>query len=152
MPMAKKRDFYHVSLKAILKNKDGKSLILKADGNGTFAGFYDLPGGRIDEDEFAVALPEILKREIIEELGEVEISISEIPVGVGRHCIKKEHANSDKDIHVFYVFYEVELKTGNVSISDEHEGFEWVDLNDIELEKYFTSGILEGMKMHLECV
>lgn len=148
--MSKQRDFYHISLKAILKNKNGEVLILKADNNGTFTGFYDLPGGRIDEDEFAAPLSEILKREIDEEIGEAEISINEIPVSVGRHCIKKEHANSEKDIHVFYVFYEVQLETGNVSISEEHEGFEWIDLNKIELKKYFTSGILEGVKMYLK--
>lgn len=148
--MPKQRDFYHVSLKAILKNKDGEVLVLKADSNGTFAGFYDLPGGRIDEDEFAVPLPEILKREIIEEIGEAEISINEIPVGVGRHCIKKEHTESGKDTHVFYVLYEVQLETGNVNISNEHEAFEWIDLNKIELEKYFTSGLLDGVKMYLK--
>lgn len=144
--MSKQRDFYHISLKAILKNKNGEVLVLKADSNGTFAGFYDLPGGRIDEDEFAIPLSEILKREITEEIGEAEISINEIPVGVGRHCIKKEHANSEKDIRVFYVLYEVGLETGNVNISDEHEGFEWVNLNKIEIEKYFTSGLLDGVR------
>lgn len=147
--VSKKRDFYHVSLKAILKNKEGEVLVLKADSNGTFASFYDLPGGRIDEGEFAVPLSEILKREIVEEIGEAEILINKTPVGIGRHCIKKEHANSEKDIHVLYVFYEVQLETGNVNISDEHEGFEWVDLNNIELGKYFTSGLLEGVKMYL---
>lgn len=148
--MSKQRDFYHVSLKAILKNKNGEVLVLKADSNGTFAGFYDLPGGRIDEDEFTTPLSEILKREIAEEIGEAEILINGIPVGIGRHCIKKEHANSEKDVHVFYVVYEVQLETGNVNISEEHEGFEWIDLNKIELEKYFTSGLLEGVKMYLK--
>lgn len=143
------QDFYHVSLKAILKNAQGKVLVLKADSQGTFAGFYDLPGGRIDEEEFLVPLPEILKREIAEEIGTAEIEINETPVAVGRHCIKKEHANSEKDIHVLYVFYEAELKGGGVKISDEHESFEWVDLQAIELEKYFTSGMLEGIKMYL---
>lgn len=147
--MSKQRDFYHISLKAILKNKNGEALILKADSNGTLAGFYDLPGGRIDEDEFATPLPEILKREIIEEIGEADFEINETPVAVGRHCIKKEHANSEKDVHVFYVFYEVQLETGNVNISDEHEGFEWVDLKKIELKRYFTTAMLEGIKMYL---
>ena len=67
--MLKQRDFYHVSLKAILKNKAGEILILKARQQGTFSGFYDLPGGRIDEDEFSKSLLEILKREISEESG-----------------------------------------------------------------------------------
>ncbi len=148
--MSKIRDFYHVSLKAILKNKKGEVLILKADSEGTFAGFYDLPGGRIDEDEFSVPLPEILKREILEEIGNVTVQINEIPVAVGRHLIKKEHAHSEKDIPVLYVFYEVNLKNDSeIFISEEHEGFQWVELRELELEKYFTSGILDGVKMYL---
>ena len=35
-----KQDFYHVSLKAILKNAQGGVLILKADSQGTFAGSF----------------------------------------------------------------------------------------------------------------
>jgi 8-oxo-dGTP diphosphatase len=145
-----KRDFYNVSLKAILKNAEGKVLILKADSVGTFAGFYDLPGGRIDEDEFSVPLVEILKREIAEETGIDGMQINDVPVAVGRHCIKADEASDFKDIHIFYVFYEVQIKSNDVAISDEHEGFEWVDLKSIELEKYFISGILEGIRMYLK--
>ena len=148
--MPKQRDFYHVSLKAILKNADGNILILKADNQGTFAGFYDLPGGRIDEDEFSVPLIEVLKREIAEEIGNADMKIKETPVAVSRHCIKKEHTSLGKDIHVLYVFYEANVDEANIKISNEHEGFEWVDLGKIELEKYFTSGILEGIKMYLK--
>jgi 8-oxo-dGTP pyrophosphatase MutT (NUDIX family) len=148
--MLKQRDFYHVSLKAILKNKDSKVLILKARQSGTFSGFYDLPGGRIDEDEFSKSLPEILRREISEESGITDITVSAVPVATGRHCIKKEHSKTEKDIHVFYVFFEVQLKSGDVSISHEHENHAWINLNDIILEEYFTSGILEGMKMYLK--
>jgi 8-oxo-dGTP pyrophosphatase MutT (NUDIX family) len=147
--MSKPRDFYQISLKAILRNTKGQVLILKALGHGTFAGFYDLPGGRIDEDEFSTSLAEVLKREVIEETGLTNFEINENPVAVGRHCIKKEHAKSEKDIHVLYVFYEVDLKEYAVKISAEHEGFEWIDLESADLEKYFTSGILDGLKMYL---
>lgn len=134
-----------------MKNKDGEVLILKADSNGTFAGFYDLPGGRIDEDEFSMPLLEILKREIVEETGIEDVTIEKVPVAVGRHCISaKKFPKLEKDIHVLYVFYEAHIDSGKIEISGEHEGFEWVDLENIELESYFTSGILEGVKMYME--
>ena len=69
--MLKEKDFYQVSLKALIKNQEGKVLALKAVDTGSFAGFYDLPGGRIDMDEFHTAYIDILKREIAEELGVV---------------------------------------------------------------------------------
>ena len=61
-------DFYQVSLKAILKNVEGSVLVLKADFEGPLSGYYDLPGGRIDESEFDIPLLDILKREIREEI------------------------------------------------------------------------------------
>ena len=50
-----KRDWYQVSLKLILKNKKGEVLVLKTLETGNFAGYHDLPGGRIDTDEFVVS-------------------------------------------------------------------------------------------------
>ena len=53
-----------VSLKLILKNAEGKVLALEAQGNGPMADYYDLPGGRIDEDEIEVPFTKIFEREI----------------------------------------------------------------------------------------
>ncbi|OGY44437.1 MAG: hypothetical protein A2729_02120 [Candidatus Buchananbacteria bacterium RIFCSPHIGHO2_01_FULL_39_14] len=39
---------YQISLKALLKNNQGRYLILKSMPNSPhFVGYYDLPGGRI---------------------------------------------------------------------------------------------------------
>lgn len=148
--MSKQQDFYQISLKVILKNAQGEMLILETDYGSTFAGFHDLPGGRINKDEFSVPLLEIIKREISEEIGNIDIVINEIPVAIGRHHVKKEHTRSKNDFHLLYVFYEARMNGGDITLSDEHEGFKWIDPEKIELEKYFTSGILEGMKMYLK--
>lgn len=145
-----KQDYYHVSLKAILKNAEGKILALKAVEDGSLGGFYDLPGGRMDEDEFATPFAEILEREIREEVGDVKFSVEDAPVALGRHLIPKENIRQEKDIHVLLVFFEAEYVEGDIKISDEHIGFEWIDLRTAELEKYFTSGILEGIRMYLK--
>ncbi len=105
--MAKERGIYQVSLKLLLKNNKGEILALKAADNGSYAGYHDLPGGRIDADEFNTDFTEIIEREVKEEIGDIKIS-------------------------------------------DEHSNFKWLNLKDIKLEEYFTSGILEGVKMYCD--
>lgn len=147
--MAKENDFYQVSLKVILKNEKGEILALGGLAGGSYDCFYDLPGGRIDKNEFNVKLPEIISREIKEEIGDIEFSLNEAPVAVGRHLLKPHISFESEDTHVLYLFFEAQYLGGEISTSDEHDGFKWLDLGTIKSEDYFTSGILEGMKMYL---
>lgn len=147
--MKKEKNFYQISLKLFLKNQKGGILALKAVEDGTFAGYYDLPGGRIDADEFHVPFVEILKREVVEEIGPVIISIDPKPVSLGRHLILPQFNSAGKNIHVLYVFFEGNYRSGNISISAEHTDYAWLDLNKIDPKQYFTSGILEGVQMYL---
>ncbi|MEK7629346.1 MAG: NUDIX domain-containing protein [Patescibacteria group bacterium] len=146
--MKKEKGIYQVSLKLLLKNDKNEVLILKAADNGSYAGYYDLPGGRIDANEFEVDFLEIIKREIKEEIGEIEFNIHSKPVAVGRHLIPASMTISGKDIQVLYLFFEAEYLGGNIKISNEHTDSKWLNLKDVELDKYFTSGILEGIKMY----
>ncbi len=150
--MQLERDFYQISLKLILKNKQGETLVLKAVENGSYEGFYDLPGGRINVDEFEIDFLEILKRELREEIGKVTFSADTKPVALGRHLIPAQFSDEKKDKHVLYVFFEGQYIEGEVKISEEHAAFQWLDLDKIELEEYFSSGILEGIKMYLKLV
>ena len=138
------KDFYQISLKIILKNDKNEILILKDLETSSFAGFYDLPGGRIDKDEFSTPFPEIIKREIKEECGNIKILLNKTPVATGRHLISKE-----KEIHVLYLFFEARLLEGKIIISDEHEEYKWIKLDEINPEEYFKSGILEGIEMYI---
>ena len=147
--MPKKKDYYQVSLKLILKNNQGEILGLKADSKGSMAGYYDLPGGRIDTDEFKKPLDQIIKREVAEETGNLEFELVPKPVAVGRHLIPAAMTSEKKDIHVCYIFYEAKYLNGNVKISCEHTGCTWLKLSTDHLDRLFTSGILEGMKMYL---
>jgi len=140
--MQKEKDKYQVSLKLILKNSNGEILALNAAENCSFIGYYDLPGGRIDTDEFATGLDQILAREVKEELGEVRFDLSFKPVAVGRHQI----VNGTR---VVYIFFEAKYLGGQIVTSNEHQGFKWLDLKNIELTKYFKSGILDGIRMYL---
>lgn len=146
-----KNDFYQVSLKLILKNKRGETLILKAAHKGSYVGFYDLPGGRIKIAEFQTPLEKLLIREVKEELGaDVKYKFTLKPVALGRHLIPAAIIKKPNDIHVLYVFFEAEYLAGKIILSKEHLSLRWVNLNKIRLEKYFTSGILEGIRMYLK--
>jgi 8-oxo-dGTP diphosphatase len=147
--MKKEKDFYQVSLKLFLKNKKGEVLVLKAVDNGSFAGYYDLPGGRIHTDEFKTDFIDILKREVKEEIGNLNFNINNKPAAVGRHLISASVSKSGKDIHVLYIFFEAEYLEGDVVISDEHTGLKWLNLKEVRLEEYFISGILDGVKIFL---
>lgn len=144
-------DSYQVSLKMILKNERGEILLLKALNGGTFANFYDLPGGRINIDEFTVPLVEILKREVVEEVGNINFTItSDKPVAVGRHLYPTPINNDVVDIHILMIFFEAQYLSGDVVISREHSEFQWVDFSKEDPAKLLKSGILEGVKMYLQ--
>ena len=140
---------YQVSLKLILKNNQGQILGVKALDNGSYAGFYDLPGGRIDVGEFKVDFLDILKREIKEELGDVVVELKPKPVALSRFLLKAKFSSSNIDKHILYVFFEGKYLGGNVTISDEHTAFKWLDFNQEIIKQYFIFGILDGLKMYL---
>lgn len=142
--MPEEKDFYNVSLKLLLKNDKGEVLGLKADPRGTLAGFYDFPDGRINKDEFHTPFTEILKREVQEELGNVQFRMKNQPVAIGRHIVSK-----NPEVRVLLVFFEAEYLGGEIQISAEHTGTQWIDLHNEDPKKYFTSGALEGVLMYL---
>ena len=100
-------DQYQISLKLLLQNENNEILALGARDDGIFAGYHDLPGGRIDQEEFTTPIEQILLREVYEEIGNVNITINPMPIAVGRA----------------------------LSIQDTPE-------------KYFTSGLLEAIRMY----
>lgn len=145
--MWKEKDLYQVSLKLFLKNKRGEILALNHRKDSAFFGFYDVPGGRIHKDEFGVPFLKILKREVKEELGNVTFETNSIPVALGRTAVKMPR---HKEVRFLFLFFEGKYLGGKIKISNEHTGYTWLNLSKINLKKYFTHGILEGVKMYLE--
>ncbi|MFH1404963.1 MAG: NUDIX hydrolase [Patescibacteria group bacterium] len=143
-----KRDFYQVSLKIILKNDKGEILALNGHPRGSFAGFYDLPGGRIDEDEFITPFVDIIQREVKEEIGDIKMTVNPKPVAIGRHPIPASMTSENKDLHILYIFFEANLVKGEIKISNEHDGFKWINIKKSQPAKLFKSGILEGINMY----
>ena len=139
---------FHVSLKLVFKDKDERILILKMPENSSMAGFYDLPGGRIKKEEKESPFLEIIKREIHEELGnKIIYKIFETPVAIGRHTYISKLTN--KKQYIFWVLFEGRLDGGKIILSNEHEDYDWVNLNKKNYKKYFIKGPLEGMTNYL---
>lgn len=132
-----------------MKNDKNETLILDSNPLGRFAGFYDLPGGRIEVDEFTTPLSDIIKREVIEEVGEINFILNPKPVAVGRHLTPASISKSGSDIRVLYLFFEAKYISGEITISHEHASFKWVDFSKENPKKFLTTGNLEGMEMYL---
>ncbi len=134
-------DLYQVSLKLLLKNKKGDILILKTLPKQDRTIMYDIPGGRIDEDEFSVPFEQIIRRELIEEVGdEIAFNINPRPVALGRKKFE--------GVSILFVFFEGTYISGDIKICKEYSGFDWVDPKNQEYIDQFISGIGETWRSY----
>jgi len=136
------KDTYFVAVKVFLE-RDGKLLILKDN-----FGDWDLPGGRIKKDEFEVALDQIIKRKMSEELGDgIQFTIGK-PLVFMRHE-RQEAIPGNPMVRIFAIGYEGVLIGGEIKTSERHPEFLWVDPKDFKPENYFTGGWLKGVQEYL---
>lgn len=110
-----------VAAKALIVRDDGRVLILREsathDTNAQKA-LYGLVGGRLNPGE---RFFDALAREIREETGlEVEV-LRPLYVGERRPVIK------GVPHQVVAMFMLCRAKNANVTLSEEHDGFEWID-------------------------
>ncbi|MDP2640961.1 MAG: NUDIX hydrolase [Candidatus Yanofskybacteria bacterium] len=113
--MTKKFAFFQVSLKILLKKKNGKVLLLRAR-----KGDIDLPGGRIDSGEEKKSLEEIVKREVQEELG------GDIVFKLGRPLFQYRIYMHRTKTYEFVVVYEAQHLEGKITLSEEHKEYLWI--------------------------
>ncbi len=113
-----KRDYanYHVALKVLMRKGDEMLFLLASSDR------LDLPGGRIDNVEHETPLPEILDREIREELG------MDVKYKLGKPVVQFRRHVPHKGWHVFLTAYEAEFLSGSIQISPEHSGFKWINI------------------------
>lgn len=133
------KDLYFVAVKVFLE-KDGKFLILK-DGFGQ----WDIPGGRIKKDEFAVPLNQIVSRKMSEELGDkIQYKLGK-PIVFMRHE-RVESAQGNPTVRIFAVGYQATLEEGQINMTSHHTEMLWVDQKNFSPEEYFTDGWLKGVQ------
>ncbi|HVX48043.1 MAG TPA: NUDIX hydrolase [Candidatus Saccharimonadales bacterium] len=116
---------FYIGIKALIENKQGELLLFKADVSKHRKNkepYWDIPGGRIDEDETDVL--DTLKREIYEETGIKEVVSHEFFTAViSNHQIPK----GDKLYGLALMIYKVSIPEGSqIRMSQEHVAYEWV--------------------------
>jgi len=139
---------FEVSLKLVVKDANNRILLLKVPDNNQMAGYFDLPGGRINESEKSQSLKTAIQRELVEELGSnVQLEIKETPVAVGRHGYISKDTGEER--WIFWVLFEALYKGGEIQISSEHKEYEWLEVNAKNLSELFTRGPLEAMSNYI---
>lgn len=106
---------FEVGLKAFLV-RQGRLLVLREE---CAPRGWELPGGRFDAGEEAVAPLDILTRELREELGE---SLAWELVGLRDAWVRPA---PERGAHVFLLGYECRWRAGEVQLSAEHVEAAW---------------------------
>jgi 8-oxo-dGTP pyrophosphatase MutT (NUDIX family) len=134
-----KHGFFQITQKLFLR--DGEMLLVMRDRK---SGFGDLPGGRMDEDEFYNDWMISIDREIREELGsEVKIKVNPKPFMFHKHRV------NEGNHPCVIIGYHAELISGKIRMSDEHDFMEWVNINNYNPSPLFTEYMLDAVKVYL---
>lgn len=120
-------DTFHLGVKALIKNKEDKILLLRADikrlkqhpsWNGQV--YWDLPGGRVTQGE---QVDEALQREVAEETGINNITVGpQLYTAIANFRIPVDN----KDVGLLLSVYHCSINTSvEVVLSDEHDSYGW---------------------------
>lgn len=138
-----KPEFFMISLKVLLRNKQGETLLLKTPAKtpGWF-GKYDLPGGRINDNEVDVNFHELIDREIKEEAGKgVKYKLRKDPVALVKYRIPDGRS-------ILYVLFEAQYISGKIVISEEHTEYIWKKLTLRNIDKLLHCKFAELMRTY----
>jgi len=114
-----KEQLYHIGVKAIIRNPQNKILVIKRVDRDS----WDLPGGRIQEDENVY---DALRREVKEETGLVQLE-NITARGLFLTKIKIPLKNHSAGL-LFYYHTCLIIKEQSVILSPEHNDFLWVEI------------------------
>lgn len=116
-------DLFHLGVKALIRDNDGKILLLQVnpaklkDDQTTY---WDLPGGRVQKGQ---TILEALKREIVEETG---VTGAEVAKEVGMVLSNVRIPIGDETVGLVLDVYECHLPANaKVELSDEHVAYNW---------------------------
>ena len=128
---------FYVGVKGVVIH-EGKVLLLRADGGKGRRDIWEMPGGRIDDDE---NLHQTLTRELHEELA----NIKDINIGRILHATRLPW-DIDGTNSLTLVFFRVDATfEGDPQLSDEHMDWRWCTLEQArELANEFTLPAIEA--------
>ena len=125
------KDEYLVAVKLLLR--DGDKLLITHDKFGQ----WDIPGGRIRRDQFTTPLEVILAEKVVEELGsQVKYELHNVKTTF--RVERDEVGREAEKVRIFGLGYEAKYLSGNISLGEWHDIYEWIDLKSVNLEDYRT--------------
>lgn len=135
-----KHGFFQITQKLFLR-KDNLLLVLRDRKSG----LGDLPGGRMNEDEFYDDWQSSIAREIEEELGtNIKISIDANPILIHKHRV------NDGNFPCIILGYAATWVSGDIKLSDEHDFMDWVDVKTYNPTNLFSEYMLEAIEIYLK--
>ena len=120
---------FKITQNIVLKNEDGKVLILKHN-----TGNWLLPGGKINKGENSL---EGLKRELKEETGSNEFKIEKIV---------DMDTWEENDQGYCVVTFLGTTSLDKITLSEEHIDSAWVDINELDKYQFWNEKIKERIK------
>lgn len=127
-----------VGVKAFLKNKEGKFLLLRrSEKYKDIKGNWDIVGGRINP---GTSLLENLKREILEETG---LILNETPKIIMAQDILRVHGK-----HIVRISYIAGIE-GEPKIDGESTDFKWMSVSEMKAEKELDMFVREIIEQGL---
>lgn len=124
---------FKITQNIVLKNKDGKILILKHK-----TGNWLLPGGKINKGESAV---EGLTRELKEEIGTDQFEIEKI--------VDFDTWEEGEQGYCVVTFLGSATSLDSITLSDEHIDFAWIGINELHTYHFWNEKIKERIKKAL---
>lgn len=126
-----------VAVKAVIRNQDGKFLIMREGER------WQAVGGRLEKGE---KLEDGLRRETEEETG-----ITDLEVGKAIHVDEWFSKPEGELKHIVAIFFLCETRGNEVTLSSEHQEFAWVTPDELEdyetLEKEIKQAIILASEM-----
>ena len=126
---------FQITLKLFLLRED--QLLILEDRHDRVG---DLPGGRINQNEFFDPFHRTLAREVREELGTVKCSINPDPVFCFQHFVQKDQKQA---LGLAFVGAWV---SGEITLSEEHSGMDWVDCKTFSPGSKFVAHMLAAVE------
>ena len=133
---------FHIGIKGLIRNKEGRVLLLKVPAWGGNPSYWDLPGGRMNPGE---TFEQTLRRELKEEIGvqydgtpkQLMAVLSSVFIPVG-----------DSKVSLVLIPYEIELPEGTeirLNPDEPEEAFDWYEPKEAArlLEIKYTSDFCE---------
>ncbi|MES2345701.1 MAG: NUDIX domain-containing protein [Chlamydiota bacterium] len=135
-----KEDCFHLGVKALIHNEEGKILLLEKHPKNKAGRCWDIPGGRIGKSE---PLEAALRREVYEETGLQHLTeVQFFTMVLTDMRIVVPHGDVGLVLAVYLCRVTEDI---NIILSDEHIHFDWFDPKSVcnLVSPYFPQALIE---------